>query len=434
MRQPSPRRASVVFPGRYTLARAARAYNCPRAKLNHLQTSHRDTRAYSFELISAGWKHYIADRNHSKKHLGCHRTNSYQLCNHTSPRSPKALFSRKLSAAESSEDLRRIATLQTHEHRPVLHRGLQLSYEDIATGFKLKIPARLVSPEYSCVLATLDGITSRGEERPRRYPGAKQRDSLTAAVRHPRASQAKETARRRACQLVDGGGLGGGGAEEVGHPRPRLMGASGRCQLQPNCLRLFWSSVSSSFDHASKQTWLRQAIRCSGDSLEAYGTEQVRRLGPGKETMKSRVLYWTLMKVVVERCLRKRSRITLASHVGERTVFDSWRCRSRIFGCGNHAGRCRWSTGFLEDLPLPPPINSGATPYSTDFIIPPAGHTLYVITRRGRLAPKVGRDIHIWVGNIESPGSELAVGDCGLRASETWLVTPRPSRHLSKSH
>ncbi|KAJ8885521.1 hypothetical protein PR048_011719 [Dryococelus australis] len=31
---------------------------------------------------------------------------------------------------------------------------------------------------------------------------------------------------------------------------------------------------------------------------------------------------------------------------------------------GNRARRCRWSAGFLEDLPFPPPFHTGATPYS----------------------------------------------------------------------
>ncbi|KAJ8867736.1 hypothetical protein PR048_031539 [Dryococelus australis] len=30
----------------------------------------------------------------------------------------------------------------------------------------------------------------------------------------------------------------------------------------------------------------------------------------------------------------------------------------------NRAGRCRWSTGFLVDLPFPPPLHSGAAPFS----------------------------------------------------------------------
>ncbi|KAJ8867299.1 hypothetical protein PR048_031100 [Dryococelus australis] len=30
----------------------------------------------------------------------------------------------------------------------------------------------------------------------------------------------------------------------------------------------------------------------------------------------------------------------------------------------NHAGRCLWSTGFLGDVPLPPPLHSAAAPYS----------------------------------------------------------------------
>ncbi|KAJ8887531.1 hypothetical protein PR048_013747 [Dryococelus australis] len=35
-----------------------------------------------------------------------------------------------------------------------------------------------------------------------------------------------------------------------------------------------------------------------------------------------------------------------------------------IFACGNLAGRCRWSVGFLRDLPCPPSFHSGAAPYS----------------------------------------------------------------------
>ncbi|KAJ8866143.1 hypothetical protein PR048_033667 [Dryococelus australis] len=36
----------------------------------------------------------------------------------------------------------------------------------------------------------------------------------------------------------------------------------------------------------------------------------------------------------------------------------------RIFACGNRAGRCRWSVGFLGDLLFNPPFHSGAAPYS----------------------------------------------------------------------
>ncbi|KAJ8885991.1 hypothetical protein PR048_012197 [Dryococelus australis] len=36
----------------------------------------------------------------------------------------------------------------------------------------------------------------------------------------------------------------------------------------------------------------------------------------------------------------------------------------RIFACGNRAGRCYWSAGFLGDLQFPQPLNSGAAPYS----------------------------------------------------------------------
>ncbi|KAJ8896067.1 hypothetical protein PR048_001409 [Dryococelus australis] len=36
----------------------------------------------------------------------------------------------------------------------------------------------------------------------------------------------------------------------------------------------------------------------------------------------------------------------------------------RIFACGNRAKRCRWSAGFLRELPFPPPFHSDTAPYS----------------------------------------------------------------------
>ncbi|KAJ8869820.1 hypothetical protein PR048_028829 [Dryococelus australis] len=41
----------------------------------------------------------------------------------------------------------------------------------------------------------------------------------------------------------------------------------------------------------------------------------------------------------------------------------------RIFACENRAGRCRWSVGFLTDLPFPPRLHSGAAPYSSRFTL-----------------------------------------------------------------
>ncbi|KAJ8872508.1 hypothetical protein PR048_026114 [Dryococelus australis] len=39
----------------------------------------------------------------------------------------------------------------------------------------------------------------------------------------------------------------------------------------------------------------------------------------------------------------------------------------RIFASGNRAGRCRWSAGFLGDIPFPPPFHFGAAPFSPRF-------------------------------------------------------------------
>ncbi|KAJ8884368.1 hypothetical protein PR048_016225 [Dryococelus australis] len=41
--------------------------------------------------------------------------------------------------------------------------------------------------------------------------------------------------------------------------------------------------------------------------------------------------------------------------------------RSKIFVSWNRARRCRWSAGFLGDLPFPPALHSGAAPYSPRF-------------------------------------------------------------------
>ncbi|KAJ8876050.1 hypothetical protein PR048_023958 [Dryococelus australis] len=60
--------------------------------------------------------------------------------------------------------------------------------------------------------------------------------------------------------------------------------------------------------------------------------------------------------------------------------------RSRILACRNRAVQCRWSAGFLGDLPFPSPPHSGAAPYSPRFTLttrlPPRRARFY--SRRGR--------------------------------------------------
>ncbi|KAJ8874836.1 hypothetical protein PR048_022725 [Dryococelus australis] len=48
-----------------------------------------------------------------------------------------------------------------------------------------------------------------------------------------------------------------------------------------------------------------------------------------------------------------------------RTGFDS----RRVIACGNDVGRRSWSTGFLGDLPFPPPLYFGAAPYTPHFTL-----------------------------------------------------------------
>ncbi|KAJ8869063.1 hypothetical protein PR048_030624 [Dryococelus australis] len=51
------------------------------------------------------------------------------------------------------------------------------------------------------------------------------------------------------------------------------------------------------------------------------------------------------------------------------TEFNPRPDHSRIFASGNRAGRCCWSAGFIEDLPFPPPLHSGAAPFSPHFTL-----------------------------------------------------------------
>ncbi|KAJ8873513.1 hypothetical protein PR048_024331 [Dryococelus australis] len=62
-------------------------------------------------------------------------------------------------------------------------------------------------------------------------------------------------------------------------------------------------------------------------------------------------------------CLPRGLRLLIASRLGEPDSILG-RGRSRIFAYGNRAGRCRWSAGIHIDLPFPPPLHSGAAPYT----------------------------------------------------------------------
>ncbi|KAJ8897850.1 hypothetical protein PR048_003203 [Dryococelus australis] len=87
-------------------------------------------------------------------------------------------------------------------------------------------------------------------------------------------------------------------------------------------------------------------------------------------------------------CSRGRSSVVvrlLASHLGELGSTPGWVAP----GCGNRARRCRWSASFLGDLPFPPPMYSGAAPYSHRSISSRHGrihHCPCIGHNRGRLA------------------------------------------------
>ncbi|KAJ8883722.1 hypothetical protein PR048_015576 [Dryococelus australis] len=72
-----------------------------------------------------------------------------------------------------------------------------------------------------------------------------------------------------------------------------------------------------------------------------------------------------------------------------RTRFNSRRDLSRIFPCVDRSGRCRWSAGFLGDLLFPPPVPSGAAPYSSRFTL--TGYQDVDVESRPTLATKLPR-------------------------------------------
>ncbi|KAJ8893947.1 hypothetical protein PR048_006548 [Dryococelus australis] len=68
---------------------------------------------------------------------------------------------------------------------------------------------------------------------------------------------------------------------------------------------------------------------------------------------------------------------------GQTTRLLTWRSGfvSQISPRGNRAGWRRWSTGFLVDLPFPPPLHSGAASYTPDFTV--IG-SLYLVVPEGK--------------------------------------------------
>ncbi|KAJ8870004.1 hypothetical protein PR048_029015 [Dryococelus australis] len=102
-------------------------------------------------------------------------------------------------------------------------------------------------------------------------------------------------------------------------------------------------------------------IRNEYDELYAI-IDQIRRnnsLEPGE---KKQCTTWR------QRCRGGLVGRLLSSHPGE---FGSspGAVVPGTLACGNCAGRCRWSAGYLGDLPFPPPLHSCAAPYSPRFTL-----------------------------------------------------------------
>ncbi|KAJ8890029.1 hypothetical protein PR048_009535 [Dryococelus australis] len=79
---------------------------------------------------------------------------------------------------------------------------------------------------------------------------------------------------------------------------------------------------------------------------------------------------WILSREPEGSCAVRRAAVepemgaTVAERLAPRRTGFNPRPGHRTFESGNRAGRCRWSAGFLGDLLFPPPLHSGAAPYS----------------------------------------------------------------------
>ncbi|KAJ8870033.1 hypothetical protein PR048_029044 [Dryococelus australis] len=65
-----------------------------------------------------------------------------------------------------------------------------------------------------------------------------------------------------------------------------------------------------------------------------------------------------------------------------RTGFNPRPGRSRVFASGYRAGRCRWSAGFLRDIPFPQPLQSGAVNSLNSTHLTPSLNSTFLCTLR----------------------------------------------------
>ncbi|KAJ8881562.1 hypothetical protein PR048_018045 [Dryococelus australis] len=99
---------------------------------------------------------------------------------------------------------------------------------------------------------------------------------------------------------------------------------------------------------------------------------------------------------------------------------------TQIFACGNHAGRCHRSAGFLGDLTFPPPFHSGAAPY------PPQSPSLALKTsllRAAQISSLTHSIILLW-GTLVLGFGAVCVGN--LLSGDSSLESQEVAYHILK--
>ncbi|KAJ8891212.1 hypothetical protein PR048_010727 [Dryococelus australis] len=120
----------------------------------------------------------------------------------------------------------------------------------------------------------------------------------------------------------------------------------------------------------------------------------------------------------------------------------SWLRTGETLACGNRAGLCRWSAGFLVDLPYSTPLHSGADPYSPNYRLQdvdvksrPKLSTLGIVSVRIFSSPEQNRTsilskVKIPLHPPLNPHPYILSGDRGADGCRSHLQPTAPSTRL----
>ncbi|KAJ8890304.1 hypothetical protein PR048_009812 [Dryococelus australis] len=132
----------------------------------------------------------------------------------------------------------------------------------------------------------------------------------------------------------------------------KLQVENAACQLRTLCVAAITCLMSVAVSSLSLS-------RFSASDVENlfHTTNAFKRIKP--------ILMYVHETLLYKQGVHSASAVSLVVSSTKATWVQSPTGPLQIFTCRNRAGRCRWSAGFLGDLPLPLPLHSGATTFSS---------------------------------------------------------------------